>query len=82
MSSSCSTVIVATKVDVVLVCKTICFLLVTNPIDVIKTRMQLENELGSQHESRNIFHNRYYRGLIRGATRVAQEEGLRGLYKG
>lgn len=75
----------ATKIDVVLVCKTIffhSFLSVTNPIDVIKTRMQLENELGSQHESRNIFHNRYYRGLIRGATRVAQEEGLRGLYKG
>ena len=58
------------------------FLSVTNPIDVIKTRMQLENELGSQHESRNIFHNRYYRGLIRGAVRVAQEEGFRGLYKG
>jgi len=59
-----------------------CAATVTNPIDVIKTRMQLENELGSQHESRNIFHNRYYRGLVRGAVRIAQEEGLSGLYKG
>lgn len=59
-----------------------CAATVTNPIDVIKTRMQLENELGCQHESRNIFHNRYYRGLIRGAFRIAQEEGLPGLYKG
>lgn len=59
-----------------------CAATVTNPIDVIKTRMQLENELGCQHESRNIFHNRYYRGLVRGALRIAQEEGLQGLYKG
>ena len=44
--------------------------------------MQLENELGSQHESRNIFHNRYYRGLVRGAMRIAHEEGLQGLYRG
>ena len=72
----------ATKIDIVLVKLTDFFLSVTNPIDVIKTRMQLENELGSQHESRNIFHNRYYRGLIRGAVRIAQEEGFRGLYKG
>ncbi|CAH3126558.1 unnamed protein product [Pocillopora meandrina] len=59
-----------------------CAATVTNPIDVIKTRMQLDNELGSQHESRNIFHNRYYRGLVRGAARIAHEEGIRGLYKG
>lgn len=59
-----------------------CAATVTNPVDVIKTRMQLDNELGSQHESRNIFHNRYYRGLVRGAARIAHEEGIRGLYKG
>lgn len=59
-----------------------CAATVTNPIDVIKTRMQLDNELGSQHESRNIYHNRYYRGLVRGAARIAHEEGIRGLYKG
>ena len=44
--------------------------------------MQLDNELGCQHESRNIFHNRYYRGLVRGAMTIAHEEGLQGLYKG
>ncbi|KAK2562046.1 Mitochondrial substrate carrier family protein ucpB [Acropora cervicornis] len=59
-----------------------CAATVTNPIDVIKTRMQLENELGCHHESRNIFHNRYYRGLFRGALRITREEGLPGLYKG
>lgn len=59
-----------------------CAATVTNPIDVIKTRMQLDNELGSQHESKNIFHNRYYRGLVRGAMTIAHEEGLKGLYKG
>ena len=44
--------------------------------------MQLDNELCSQRESRNIFHNRCYRGLVRGAMTIAHEEGLQGLYKG
>lgn len=55
---------------------------VTNPIDVIKIRMQLENELGSKHSSKNIFKDRYYKGFIRGGIRIFSEEGLRGLYKG
>lgn len=58
------------------------FFTVTNPIDVIKIRMQLENELGSKHSSKNIFKDRYYKGFIRGALRIFSEEGLRGLYKG
>jgi len=55
---------------------------VTNPIDVIKIRMQLENELGSKHSSKNIFKDRYYKGFLRGGVRIFSEEGLRGLYKG
>lgn len=55
---------------------------VTNPIDVIKIRMQLDNELGSKNNSKNIFKDRYYRGFIRGATRIFSEEGFSGLYKG
>jgi len=55
---------------------------VTNPIDVIKIRMQLDNELGSNQNSKNIFKDRYYKGFIRGAIRIFSEEGFRGLYKG
>lgn len=55
---------------------------VTNPIDVIKIRMQLDNELGANHKSKNIFKDRYYKGFVRGALRILSEEGLRGLYKG
>lgn len=55
---------------------------VTNPIDVIKIRMQLDNELGSTNNSKNIFKDRYYRGFVRGAIRIFSEEGFRGLYKG
>lgn len=64
--------------------KIFCFIYfaVTNPIDVIKIRMQLENELGSKHSSKNIFKDRYYKGFIRGGIRIFSEEGLRGLYKG
>lgn len=63
--------------------KKICFkFAVTNPIDVIKIRMQLENELGSKHSSKNIFKDRYYKGFLRGGVRIFSEEGLRGLYKG
>lgn len=56
---------------------------VTNPIEVVKIRMQLDNQLSSRHQSKNIFHDRYYKGLIRvGLSRVYQEEGIRGLYLG
>ncbi|EDO34326.1 predicted protein [Nematostella vectensis] len=56
---------------------------VTNPIEVVKIRMQLDNELGSKHNSKDIFRERYYKGLIRtGLSRVYREEGVRGLYRG
>ena len=48
---------------------------VTNPIDVIKTRLQLDNELSSSAQ-------RKYNGLAMGIGRIVAEEGLRGLYKG
>ncbi|KAK2189606.1 hypothetical protein NP493_101g04040 [Ridgeia piscesae] len=57
--------------------------LVTNPIDVIKTRLQLDNELvTSADRSLAVFENRYYRGFVRGGVRIVHEEGARGLYKG
>jgi len=44
--------------------------------------MQLDNELGTKNNSKNIFKDRYYKGFVRGAMRIFSEEGLRGLYKG
>ncbi|KAI0210399.1 Mitochondrial substrate carrier family protein ucpB [Lamellibrachia satsuma] len=57
---------------------------VTNPIDVIKTRLQLDNELVTTGDRKALsaFQNRYYRGFFRGGLRIVQEEGVRGLYKG
>ncbi|XP_020895834.1 mitochondrial substrate carrier family protein ucpB isoform X2 [Exaiptasia diaphana] len=55
---------------------------VTNPIDVIKIRMQLDNELNSRHAGNNIFKNRYYKGFLRGGIRIFKDEGITGLYKG
>ena len=51
----------------------------TNPIDVIKIRLQLDNELSDQ---KNIFKDRKYKGFYSGSRLIVQEEGLRGLYKG
>ena len=48
---------------------------VTNPLDVVKIRLQLDNELRGDS-------SRYYRGLVRGAVRIVQDEGIKGLYKG
>ncbi len=52
---------------------------VTNPIDVIKVRLQLDNELSG---SKNIFENRKYRGFVRGCIVIFNEEGIAGLLKG
>ena len=57
----------------------ILFILVTNPIDVIKIRLQLDNELSNQ---KNIFKDRKYKGFLGGGLLIAREEGMRGLYKG
>ena len=59
---------------------TLC-LSVTNPIDVIKIRMQIDNEL-STSEGSHVFRNRTYKGFIRGSVKIVQDEGIRGLYKG
>lgn len=47
----------------------------TNPIDVIKTRLQLQGQLkqgGDQH----------YKGFVRGSLQIVKDEGIIGLYKG
>lgn len=51
----------------------------TNPIDVIKVRLQLDNQLAG---TKNIFANRYYNGFFRGGLLIVKEEGIAGLYKG
>lgn len=53
----------------------------TNPIDVIKIRMQLENELTRQ-KGLSVLQNRYYDGFVKGAHQIYKDEGIRGLYKG
>ena len=56
---------------------------VTNPIDVIKIRMQLDNELSAKKGGvMSAMGSRYYRGFLRGCVRIVSEEGIRGLYKG
>ena len=51
---------------------------ITNPIDVIKVRMQLEGEL----KPYTPLYDRYYKGFIRGAVRVLLDEGPKGWLKG
>ena len=57
------------------------WILATNPIDVIKIRMQLENELIRQ-KGLDVLRNRYYDGFVKGAHQIYKDEGIRGLYKG
>lgn len=52
---------------------------ITNPIDVIKVRLQLDNQLS---RNANIFTNRYYKGFFRGGLLIVKDEGIAGLYKG
>ena len=55
--------------------------IVTNPIDVTKVRLQLDNELVT---SRCAYtgSSRYYNGFLQGGLRIYKEEGIRGFYKG
>ena len=55
---------------------------VTNPIDVIKIRMQLDQELTSRGHVVETLKGRYYRGMVHGAVMVVRDEGIRGIYKG
>ncbi|KAL5014375.1 hypothetical protein ScPMuIL_008645 [Solemya velum] len=60
-----------------------CGAALTNPFDVIKVRMQLENQMSvSTGHSLGVFGNRYYNGVLRGGTRIFLEEGVKGLYRG
>lgn len=49
-------------------------ILVVNPIDVIKSRIQMQGELGAG--------KRVYTGIFSGLTTVARNEGMKALYKG
>ncbi|XP_019627253.1 PREDICTED: mitochondrial substrate carrier family protein ucpB-like [Branchiostoma belcheri] len=60
----------------------VCAAIVTNPIDVIKVRMQLDNELRESGKVVSVLRERYYRGFVRGSVTIAKDEGIRGLYKG
>ena len=50
-----------------------------HPMDTVKVRLQLDNELSGKM---NIFRDRYYKGIVRGAYRIAQEEGIRAVFQG
>ncbi|XP_078498714.1 solute carrier family 25 member 34 [Lissotriton helveticus] len=49
----------------------------TNPLEVIKTRLQLQGELRSRGS-----YQRHYRGVLQAMVAVGRADGLRGLQKG
>ncbi len=51
-----------------------CAICVVNPVDVIKSRLQMQGEMGAG--------TRAYSGVFSGLAHVARHEGLRGLYGG
>jgi len=51
---------------------------VTFPLDITKTRLQLQGE----HASRNNTTHQAYRGMVRTAAGIVKEEGLRKLWQG
>lgn len=53
--------------------------LVSNPIEVCKTRLQLEGELQTKQAEKNT---RRYRGMFNAFTTIARTEGIRGLQGG
>ncbi|XP_030078482.1 solute carrier family 25 member 34 isoform X2 [Microcaecilia unicolor] len=65
-------------VDLVLGASACCLACVfTNPLEVVKTRLQLQGELRSRGS-----YPRHYRGVLQAALAVGQADGLRGLQKG
>lgn len=54
----------------------------SSPIDVIKTRMQVDGELQAAKNVGEQMQNRYYQGFIRGSLRIIREEGFAGLMRG
>ncbi len=55
-----------------------CACLVTNPIEVVKTRMQLQGELQSRHTD----YTKPYRNVAQGLAHIFRHEGVRGLQSG
>ena len=57
-----------------------------NPIEVVKTRLQLQGELQeerAQSDATRLYgRERKYKGMFRGAIEIVKDEGVLGLYKG
>ncbi|KAM8927594.1 solute carrier family 25 member 34 [Pelodytes ibericus] len=69
---------ISPPVDFVLGASACCMACVfTNPLEVVKTRLQLQGELRSRGS-----YPRHYRGVLQAMVAVGQADGLRGLQKG
>lgn len=69
---------ISPPVDFVLGASACCMACVfTNPLEVVKTRLQLQGELRSRGT-----YTRHYRGVVQAMVAVCQADGLRGLQKG
>ncbi|XP_063292287.1 solute carrier family 25 member 34 [Pelobates fuscus] len=69
---------ISPPVDFVLGASACCMACVfTNPLEVVKTRLQLQGELRSRGS-----YTRHYRGVLQAMVAVGQADGLRGLQKG
>lgn len=58
-----------------------------NPVEVVKTRLQIQGELDRLERERSTISKIYgrktkYRGFLRGAVEIFRDEGIRGFYKG
>jgi len=51
-----------------------CAICIVNPIDVVKSRLQMQGEMGAGQ--------RAYNGVFSGLMHIGQKEGLKGLYRG
>ena len=51
-----------------------CSICIVNPIDVVKSRLQMQGEGGASTKA--------YRGLLDGLVQIGSKEGLGGLYRG
>ncbi|KAG9460802.1 hypothetical protein GDO78_019433 [Eleutherodactylus coqui] len=69
---------ISPPVDFVLGASACCMACVfTNPLEVVKTRLQLQGELRARGS-----YTRHYRGVLQAMVAVGQADGLRGLQKG
>jgi len=57
-----------------------------NPIEVVKTRLQLQGEMQEERNqaatTRLYGKEKKYKGMFRGGIEVLKDEGITGLYKG